>query len=227
MKLTLIRHGETPANTQRLFQRDSISLNQRGLVQAEVVSKKIQGAQALFSSPYPRAMQTAEVLSHNFGVDIQVTDTLKEVRFPESLQQTLYTWEILLQHLRISAHCVEPRPQEHVEYESFAEITQRAEKFLQAVIALNLEHIVAVSHGLFIKALVGLALTASSYSPELFMTFQKGLSVKNTAINHLLYENGEWWVERLNDTSHYLEVEEIEKQSRPDNTDEVRVKSTL
>lgn len=56
MKLSLIRHGETDSNRHGLFQDNTVLLNSFGLQQARLLAQKLERSDALFSSPYTRAL---------------------------------------------------------------------------------------------------------------------------------------------------------------------------
>ena len=79
MKIVFIRHGE-PDKTivdKRGFigqGRDMVPLTELGIKQAEEASLNplLEGCQIIVSSPYTRALQTAEILSKNTGLDIKV-----------------------------------------------------------------------------------------------------------------------------------------------------------
>ena len=63
MRLVLVRHGETPWNREGRFQGQSpVGLSQQGLAQSRQVAKALlpMKATALYSSPLPRTMMTAQ-----------------------------------------------------------------------------------------------------------------------------------------------------------------------
>ncbi len=81
----LIRHGE--ANYSELmehhffgFGRDLAPLTEKGILQAEETSKddRLKTAELVISSPYTRALQTAQIISRNTGIEVRVELDLHE-----------------------------------------------------------------------------------------------------------------------------------------------------
>jgi broad specificity phosphatase PhoE len=81
--LTLIRHGETGANLEGVWQGSmDAPLNERGLAQAARVAaylgERCADASALYSSPLQRAYHTAELIGEAVGLVPQVDEQLTE-----------------------------------------------------------------------------------------------------------------------------------------------------
>jgi broad specificity phosphatase PhoE len=81
----LIRHGE--ADYSELmdhhffgFGRDLAPLTAKGVIQAEKTAKdeRLKTAELIISSPYTRAMQTAQIISKSTGVEVRVELDLHE-----------------------------------------------------------------------------------------------------------------------------------------------------
>lgn len=84
MKIYVIRHGETDANKESVFQGSSDwPLNEDGKKLATITGQKMKGIKfdACYSSPLIRAKQTAEILLKESGndVDIEYDNRLKEI----------------------------------------------------------------------------------------------------------------------------------------------------
>ena len=93
--LTLVRHGETAWNAERRMQgRTDIPLNDRGLRQAELVAKRLEGTQwdAIVSSPLVRVMGVSRAIAKAIGypeVEIIQRDDLVERGFGKAEGMTL------------------------------------------------------------------------------------------------------------------------------------------
>lgn len=81
----LIRHGE--ADYSELmehhfwgFGRDLAPLSEKGIMQANETAKddRLKTAELIISSPYTRALQTAQIISKNTGVEVKVELDLHE-----------------------------------------------------------------------------------------------------------------------------------------------------
>ena len=82
MRLVLVRHGETAWNKEGRFQGQSpVGLNELGIRQAQQMAKSIVPMKpaALYSSPLPRALMTAEEISRELGITAQPLDGIREV----------------------------------------------------------------------------------------------------------------------------------------------------
>lgn len=82
MKLYFVRHGESEANILREFSNTGTRhpLTARGVDQALQLARVLQGVKVdfLYSSPVLRALQTAMILGRTWGVEVQVTEALRE-----------------------------------------------------------------------------------------------------------------------------------------------------
>jgi broad specificity phosphatase PhoE len=81
----LVRHGEPQWDINELYKlkghgRDLVPLTPRGVKQVYVAAKdeRLQTAELIVSSPYPRALQTAAILSKELGLEIVVEFDLRE-----------------------------------------------------------------------------------------------------------------------------------------------------
>ena len=86
MRLILVRHGETAWNKEGRFQGQSlVGLNQRGVVQAKRTAKAILSMKpiALYASPLPRSLMTAEEISRELSIPVVPLEGIKEVGLGE------------------------------------------------------------------------------------------------------------------------------------------------
>jgi len=81
-RLILVRHGETDWNAEsRLQGHQSTPLNERGRQEAELLARRLPEEQPhnLYSSDLARAMQTAEIIAAEIGLEIVATPKLREI----------------------------------------------------------------------------------------------------------------------------------------------------
>ena len=82
LNLIFIRHGETPYNLEgRAIGDNPVGLNARGRLQALRAAEAIAslGPVALYTSPLPRALETATIISQRLSVQVCPQDNLKVV----------------------------------------------------------------------------------------------------------------------------------------------------
>jgi broad specificity phosphatase PhoE len=82
MRIYFTRHGESEANTLRIISNRNLPhpLTEKGRLQASILAEKLRGKSItrIYTSPIPRARETAEILSLSLGVHIECVDALRE-----------------------------------------------------------------------------------------------------------------------------------------------------
>ena len=81
MKIFLIRHGESTSDVEHRYgghYDDHLSPN--GKKQAQALAKKLsdKGIESIFSSPFRRARETAEILSKELKCTVKIIEEIKE-----------------------------------------------------------------------------------------------------------------------------------------------------
>ena len=146
-KLTLhfVRHGETPGNAERRFQKPDVPLSDAGRAQAEVVAATLAEttrAQLLLASDYERTLETARAISARVGLSIVEEPALRERNFGYARgqlysdigEEAMALWRD--PHFRIA------------EGESWADVRARVGRFLDGLRASPpAEEIILVTHG--------------------------------------------------------------------------------
>ena len=81
MKIFLIRHGQTTGDIADLYGGTyNDHLSAKGVKQAKelILNLKDKGIEIIFSSPYNRARETAEIIARNIAVPIEIKTDLRE-----------------------------------------------------------------------------------------------------------------------------------------------------
>src|ERR687886_3086288 len=82
MQLSFVRYGESEANLLNVFSnRDALhGLTERGRAQVEALAEKLVGIRfdAFYSSPIPRARESAAILAARLGIGYTLTPALLE-----------------------------------------------------------------------------------------------------------------------------------------------------
>lgn len=82
MLFYFIRHGQSEANILREFSNgvNKHPLTLLGEEQAQTAAVSLQGAgvRKIFTSPVLRAVQTANIIAHSLGVEVEITPALQE-----------------------------------------------------------------------------------------------------------------------------------------------------
>lgn len=150
MTLLFVRHGETALNAARVMQPADTPLSPRGLAQARAVAARLAALRpaAVLASDLPRALQTAQAIADATGLPVQTSALLHERHFGDFRGRPHASFGF------DPIQMTEAPPGG----ESMADFLARtAQAFAQAVAlrATLAGPLVVVSHGLLIRALLG------------------------------------------------------------------------
>ena len=157
MRLILVRHGETAWNKEGRFQGQSlVGLNQRGVTQARQAAKALLPMKpvALYSSPLPRTLMSAEEISRELSIAVVPLEGIKEVNLGE--MEGITGQEMRSQYTQVYATWRED-PSEVVfpGGESIRQLQERAWRAIEGIEKAHPEDvIVAVSHNFAIRTIL-------------------------------------------------------------------------
>ncbi len=160
-RLFLIRHGETSWNKETRFQGQvDVTLNERGIAQAEALSKRLAGQNfaACFSSSLSRALETADIIAKPHRKPVQAVPDLQEMNF--GYWEGLTAKEISQKYDRESAAWWS-RPLENrvPGGETLVELAQRSVQAVKTIVQQYPEEkVLLVTHGGVIRCIVATAL---------------------------------------------------------------------
>lgn len=151
--LILIRHGQSVANAERRFTRGPHEpLSRQGRAEALERARRIQKEHdpvAIYSSPFVRALETAQVIGSVLGLEPVVVDALREQDFGALRGQP---YEAVDRHARLREGPWRYRPPGG---ENLEEVRARAGPALDALAERHFgSEIVVVSHGGVMAALL-------------------------------------------------------------------------
>ena len=198
-RFVLVRHGATEHSAAMRFSgRNDLSLDAAGQAQAAALAirlKDVRHAQAVVTSPLPRAQQTADAIAAAAGLAVETNDDLIETDFG--------AWEGLT-----FAEVMERYPDELSAWhrspdvappggEAFTAVGRRVRRARDAIIrAHGGETVIVVSHVTPIKSLIQMALDAPPIA--LFR-----LQLDTASISQVdYYADGNTSVRLVNDTGH-------------------------
>lgn len=205
MKLYFVRHGETTYNANKIYQPANSELSEEGQRQAKFLAKRFINIHigAVFSSDYTRAVQTAEIINRTLKREVIYSDLLREFRRPSVVvEKSGADADIMEIKRQIGEHIHDPH-WHHSDEENFFDIKKRVEKFLALAALRQEEHILIVTHGVFIRFVVSLLIFEDALTPDLFLRFRDAVHLKNTGITLCeRSEQGKWELITWNDHAH-------------------------
>ncbi len=205
MKLYFVRHGETTYNANNIFQPPTSELSEEGQRQAEFLAKRFMSIHidAIFSSDYTRAVQTAQIINRTLKREVIYNDLLRELKRPSAvLEKSGADADVMEIKRQIGENFHDPQ-WHHSDEENFFDVKKRAEAFLEIIQQRPEEHVLVVTHGIFIRFAVFLFVLQDLFTPDLFIHLRDSFHLKNTGIT-LCERNkqGKWELITWNDHAH-------------------------
>lgn len=209
-KIYFVRHGETGGNVGGYWQGPQEPLNPRGLQQADVVAMRAQGltVNRLVASTMVRAQQTAAAIGKSINVAVESSDLFREIKDPSSVSSDSASLEqdVLIESYRAARkeHINEPDFRFEDE-ETATEFFERIKAALEFLRELPEENIMVVSHGNFLRSMIGLIIQEGKYLHTDMMKFNRQITTTNTGITVVVLENNNFRLLTWNDHAHFAE----------------------
>lgn len=201
-----VRHGESEANASPVFIDGDSPLTERGRSQAAFVGSRLAKLpiDALITSTLTRAKETGHIVNEHFNLDITETELLSEWQHASEevgLERGSEAWHELYRKIREAQRAGDgPYADEEAGDEMFA----RAGAALEYLKEQPGTHIVAVTHSLFLRALLAYTLLGGELSATATsFDFYARAGMHNTGVSIFEYtEERGWRLITWNDYSH-------------------------
>lgn len=194
----LVRHGQANSNVTGFYMGwSSEDLSEIGYTQARSLSSRLASLPitSVYSSPLQRTCTTAMILAKPHGLEVETSDDLIEIRLGDwqglHVDEIKQGWPELWQQSR-----TDPSELTMPNGESFQQVTERAVRIFEKVVAANHgKQVIIVSHEIVVKVLVAYALGVSN---SIYRRFE----INNASLSVIRVINGNARLITLNDTSH-------------------------
>ncbi|MDK2980433.1 MAG: hypothetical protein PWQ55_780 [Chloroflexota bacterium] len=209
-RLFILRHAQTALNVAGKIQGETeAGLNAKGRQQARKAARRMARYYHLdhiYTSPYPRAQETANIVARSFRLTPEVKDELLELRFGKINNERFIDLETRQpDYFHQINHLYATKAEEGVskppfpEGETTANIRARIESFTEHLLANHRgQFVAAVSHGGIIKYMLAYYAGLSLDDPIFFF-------VENTSISVVDFYQNRSILMVLNDFAH-LEI---------------------
>ncbi|NTU46148.1 histidine phosphatase family protein [Candidatus Roizmanbacteria bacterium] len=184
MRLYLVRHGESEGNAVDVHQFVHTPLSKAGIRQAKQLACRFESIEidTIFASDFTRTLQTAHEIASITKKEIITTPFLREVRRPtEILGKNVNKPEVLAIKQKIKEHFEDPQ-WHYADEENFFDMKHRVSQFLPFLESRSEKHILAVTHGVTMRMILGLIILGNNLKPKEFIQLAETLSVNNTGI---------------------------------------------
>lgn len=182
-----VRHGESEGNIAPVYQYTDSPLTEKGRKQAQIVADRCSRLpiQAIISSTQLRAKDTANIIGEITGHTVEFSDLFRERRKPQALDGKPFSdskaqalndkwWRSLIDE--------GPRAEDG---ENFKDISARAGKALAYLLERPEQHLLVVTHGFYMRYLVGRAIYGERLTGPIFSSLAGSLVMENTGITVL------------------------------------------
>lgn len=154
MRLVLMRHGETLINTTGLthYTNDVVSLNPLGRQQAKQLIPvcKQYSVQILYTSPEPRAKDTATIIANGLTIPIEIIEAFRERKWGKWEGKPWAKIEAALATMQINQRYQFVPP----DGESWEQVELRIQKGMDHILQQNYETVGIVTHGGILRTIV-------------------------------------------------------------------------
>lgn len=207
----LVRHGEAEVNLEssEAFGGAESPLTERGMHQARLIAERAArlSAEALIASSMRRAQETAQRIAEATGLSIETSDLFVEARRPASTvgkrkddpaaRATADAWDRSMHH---GGERIE-------DGETMGDLLDRAQDALALLEARPEDRVLVVTHGHFLRYLVGTAIFGDAFSPDHARALRWGIRTNNTGVTILQYDTSDkkrrgWFLNVWNDHAH-------------------------
>lgn len=203
MIIYIVRHGQSVSNKDLVHQSSLTPLSNAGVEQARLVAEKLcdYPITLILASMYTRARHTAEIIRDRIHKPLKVTSLLNERKRPSIIEGKAHND---LEAIKIREEIIKNIHDPNWHYsdeETFLDLLQRAQTFLESLFSYQQEHILIVSHDHFIKVMVGVMLFSDMFSSSSYLAVNRFFVLENTGICIFEY-NKKWRMRSWNDHGH-------------------------
>lgn len=215
----VVRHGQSESNIGPVRQGTESPLTEKGREEAAFVAKRVKNlpVEALISSSFVRARQTAEIISGEIGKPVEYSDLFAERRMSSELKGISHQDPLNIRVNKLIREHFHLPGWRHSDEENFDDLKQRAGEALSYLENRPEQNILVVSHGIFARVLLARVIMGGELTGRECEHFIRSLRMKNTALTVLRYdgevlesqEGGEapWKVLTWADYAHLAETE--------------------
>ena len=208
----LVRHGESTGNITRFFynhDESDLKLTEEGMNQASAVAKRFTKLpiDAIVSSNFVRARQTAEIIANELQYGAVIETPLFVESRPASITKGVHEEapESIAYKREVFSRYGTDDAWRHSDEENPQDLIVRAREALQFLQGVKSSHVVVVTHGMFLRVLVGYVLFGERMTGYELKHLMLGLATKNTGVTVIRYNEEAhipWKVITWNDHSH-------------------------
>ncbi len=202
----LVRHGESEGNVGPYRQGPTSSLTEKGRDQADIIAKRCKNLpiDVCISSTMTRAEETADLISKEIGKSFEYSDLFierlrpsKQFGMPKDSHESKKIDALLIENFSKPGFRIDDE-------ENFEDLNIRAEKALRFLEQQKGEHVLVVTHGLFMRILAGKVIFGDGLNGKLGDDLFRAMKTNNAGLTVFRFdsEKNEWVLVTWNDHAH-------------------------
>ncbi|MCC2630404.1 MAG: hypothetical protein K0S38_213 [Candidatus Paceibacter sp.] len=185
-----VRHGETILNAQHIRQGAEGSLSEKGQQQAKQTGERLKEfpIEVVLASPFQRTRETAAIINQFVNKPLEYNDLLKERQNPKEI---IGKWADDPEVRKITDLIDKSFHEGNLRYsdeENFEDLTHRAEQLLNYLPTRPEQHILCVTHGIFLTMLVAYMVNRGTLTAQDYIKFEFQNPAKNAGITVCSYD---------------------------------------
>ena len=214
MYVYFVRHGLSTLGEENRYQFPNSPLSEQGRKQSHLIANRLSNLDfdILISSPFKRALETADIINLHHNKLITVSDLFQETNRQSEIEgKSKDDPEVrnVLEQVSANWHKDGWR---HSDEESFIELRDRGRRALDYLTKMSKEKILIITHGDILKMLISIMQHGKEVDSLLFNAFRVFAPAKNagfTVCYYGLLKQGErdtrrWYLISWNDDAHLM-----------------------
>lgn len=203
-----VRHAQSGANAGGIRRGAATPLSPTGKRQAGIIAERCThlSFEAIISSPQVRTEETAKEIARVTGKSVEYSDLFVEWKRP-SAQEGITKHDPEMRHIdREMMEHIHIEGWRHSDEETFSEMNERVAQCLEFLEHRPESSLLVVTHGIFLRALLGRVLFGGDFTGSEFRRLYYGVWVSNTGIFKFRWDEGDayapWRLMVWNDDTH-------------------------
>jgi len=205
MKIYVVRHGQSEDGALGLHQRADSPLSPRGIKEAKLIAERLTKIpiEEIYTSPFKRAQQTAEIIAQKINRPIIKNDLLRELKRPTKIEgQKAANPPIIKIKEEVVQHWLDSQPRAFDE-ETFFEFRERGLQLMNFLEKLSSKNILLVTHCNLARLMFSVSIFGDQLKAEEFLkTYPLTLSGGGLTVFEYYSAKKGWHLLTWNDQAH-------------------------
>lgn len=182
-----IRHGESEGNAQQVYQTLSEPLTERGRGEAQKAGERLHAMSfdAVLASDTTRTVETANAIADYIDAPpIEAHEILREIKRPSEFHSESVTEPWTLEVKRQMREHADDPDWRWSDEENMHDQIARAQRALMMLADRTEEYLLVVTHGTFLRIMIGLMLHGEVFSPAMVRDYNRRFKTWNASISY-------------------------------------------